>query len=73
MTKLPWDPFFDDSRHNPIYDHRNHNKRLEIETILSKFRTQLCMAQTIEDQAAFDDLYKRITKAGEGLELIPPQ
>ncbi|KAK4545945.1 hypothetical protein LTR36_002509 [Oleoguttula mirabilis] len=73
MSHLPWSEHFDSSKHNPFFQNRNHNQRLEIESILATFHTQLHMVWQTEDQAGFQDLCKRIKKAGEGLEVTPPQ
>jgi len=70
---LPYDFRFESSKHNPIFEHRNHNQLLEIETILSNLRTQLHMVYVKEDQKAFNDVYRRVVKAGEGLEMLEPR
>jgi len=62
------------SRHNPDFRTRNHDKIVRIQTILSNFATQLRATSLAKDQPAFDDLFERVTTAGNGFETLkPPQ
>jgi hypothetical protein len=56
------------SKHNPDLIGRTLSKRLEIETVLNSFRTQLMMIVKTEDQRALDDLYIRVMNASVGFE-----
>lgn len=55
------------SKHHPDFRIRNQHKVLQLATILSDLQLYLSAAQRSQNQAAFDDLCVRITKAGEGL------
>lgn len=69
MNRLTWSEL-DSSRHNPDFEARNHQRKLEMETILSSIHTKLYRTFEARDQAAFDDLYRRVKNAGEALETI---
>ncbi|KAM0723656.1 hypothetical protein Q7P37_000644 [Cladosporium fusiforme] len=58
------------SKHNPDFRVRNQLKFFKVSSILSGLRFQLFAAERTQDQAAFDALYARIVKAGEGLESL---
>lgn len=66
---LKWSDL-DSSRHNPEFEARNHQRKLEMETILSSIHTTLYRAFEMRDQATFDNLYRRVKKAGEAVEMI---
>lgn len=69
MNRLKWSDL-DSSRHNPEFEARNHQRKLEMETILSSIHTTLYRAFEMRDQATFDNLYRRVKKAGEAVEMI---
>jgi hypothetical protein len=55
------------SKHHPDFRIRNQHKVLKVSAILSDLQLHLSAAQCTQNQAAFNDLCARITKAGEGL------
>lgn len=55
------------SKHHPDFRIRNQHKTLKLAQILSDLHLHLSAAQTSQNQAAFNDICARITKAGEGL------
>lgn len=55
------------SKHHPDFRIRNQHKVLKVAAILSDLQLHLSAAQSSQNQAAFNDLCARITKAGEGL------
>lgn len=55
------------SKHHPDFRIRNQHKVLKLSAILSDLQLHLSAAQRMQNQAAFNDLCARITKAGAGL------
>jgi hypothetical protein len=55
------------SKYHPDFRVRNQHKVLKLTTILSDLHLHLSAANRTQNQAAFNDLCARITKAGEGL------